>query len=165
MEYYFKHSLHIIPHRNGSLSFIVSPTFYNVCLFCLVNNTMLVVEYGSEDENNSQDVSTYLMTMGSFLLLLTIVLAPCCFCCFWICCIWITIKRIKITLQKRKRLNKLSALTTNKAVGISTNLVGKSLCSENNPHIRVAFISGRSLHNISIVICSFKAIVYFQGFL
>ena len=45
---------------------------------------MLIVGSISEDEKNSHDVSTYLMTMGSFLLLLTIVLAPCCFCCFWI---------------------------------------------------------------------------------
>ena len=57
--------------------------FFTMFVCFVLSITMLVVGSGSEDEKNSHDVSTYLMTMGSFLLLLTIVLAPCCSCCFW----------------------------------------------------------------------------------
>ena len=58
--------------------------FFTMFVCFVLSMTMLVVGSGSEDEKNSHDVSTYLMTMGSFLLLFTIVLAPCCSCCFWI---------------------------------------------------------------------------------
>ena len=57
--------------------------FFSMFVCFVLSITMLIVGSNSEDEKNSHDVSTYLMTMGSFLLLLTIVLAPCCSCCFW----------------------------------------------------------------------------------
>ena len=57
--------------------------FFTMVVCFVLSITMLIVGSGSEDEKNSHDVSTYLMTMGSFLLLLTIVLAPCCSCCIW----------------------------------------------------------------------------------